>query len=161
MTEPEEVARIRAYLEQHRATYDREALRRKLVAEGSTPEAVDQAMTEAYGSADNASGPPVFGGQPRLYYLLIISILVVKVLVLPALLKYVYEAKGWWPPWAPPYQSILLLTPVELLVAAVLTRFAVPDWVSQAMFRAEVLYVVLLPVWVGVCTVVLQPPLFG
>ena len=161
MTAPEELAQIRAYLEQHRATYDREALRRKLLADGSTPAVVDLAITQVYGAADSTSDASGVGKKPRRYYLLVIGILVVKVLVLPALLIYVYEAKGWWPPWAPPYGSVLLLTPVEILVAAVLTRFAITAWVSQAMFRAVLLYVVLLPIWVGVCMVVVGQNIAG
>ena len=52
MTEPDRIARIRAYVERHRNTYHRDALRRWLIAEGYTAEDVDQVMAEVY--ADEA-----------------------------------------------------------------------------------------------------------
>jgi len=159
MADLEETARIRAYLEKHRATYDRAALRRKLLANGFTASAVDQAMTEVYGEAGLAPSGPVSGGKPVPYYLLVAGILFVNVLVLPALLKYAYEA---WSPYSPPYSVILQLgVPLELVLAWALRRFAAPAWLWQAIFRAVLLYVVLLPVWIGVCIAVLQPVLFG
>ncbi|GAC1655126.1 MAG: hypothetical protein NVS4B8_30280 [Herpetosiphon sp.] len=48
MADPEAVARIRFYLDAHKATYDREALRRQLLADGHDPALVDQALTEVY-----------------------------------------------------------------------------------------------------------------
>ena len=151
MAEPEKISEICAYLEEHRATYEREALRRKLLADGFTADVVDLAMTRVYGSADTGVITSKALGKPLLYYLLIIGILFVNVLVLPALLKYVYETQRWWPPWAPPYGRVVLVAPVEWLLAWVLRRFAAPSWLSQAVFRAVLLYLVFLPVWFGVC----------
>lgn len=43
------VDRIRAYLEQHKQTYTREALRERLIQDGHNPQAVDLAIAQAYG----------------------------------------------------------------------------------------------------------------
>lgn len=161
MTEPEEIAQIRAYLEEHRITYDREALRRQLLADGYSPYTVDLAITQVYSSADVPPAARLSGSPLLLYSLIVIGILFVNVLMLPALLKYVYEAQGWWPPWAPPYQVILLVVPAEWLLGWMLRRLAAPRWLWQGLHRAVLLYVVLLPVWIGVCIAVLQPVLFG
>jgi hypothetical protein len=140
MTELEEIAQIRAYLEKHRAAYDREALRRKLLADGFTADAVDLAMTQVYSSADVPPVARLFGSPLLLYSLIVIGILFVNVLMLPALLKYVYEAQGWWPPWAPPYERILLVAPVEGLLAWMLRRLRAPRWLWQGLYRAVLLY---------------------
>ena len=47
--EPANVERIRAYLEQHRDRYDREALRRQLLTDGQSREAVDLAIAQVFG----------------------------------------------------------------------------------------------------------------
>lgn len=65
------------------------------------------------------------------------------------------------PPWARPYQGVLLVAPAEWLLAWMLRRLAAPAWLWQGRYRAVLLYVVLLPVWIGVCVAVLQPVLFG
>jgi hypothetical protein len=49
MADPNAVATIRAYLEHHRHTYDREALRQKLLADGHDPAAIDLAVAQVYG----------------------------------------------------------------------------------------------------------------
>jgi hypothetical protein len=49
MSDPDRVARIRAYLEQHRDSYDREALRQQLLADGHDPQAIDLAMAQVFG----------------------------------------------------------------------------------------------------------------
>ena len=45
----EQIARIRAYLQRHRDTYDRDALRRQLLDDGYSAEEIDAAMAEVYG----------------------------------------------------------------------------------------------------------------
>lgn len=55
---PDSVARIRAYLEQHKQTYTREALQRKLLEDGHDPQAVDLALAQAYGFEVAATGAP-------------------------------------------------------------------------------------------------------
>jgi hypothetical protein len=57
VADPENVAHIRSYLEQHKATYDREALRAKLLADGHDAIAVDQALAEVYGAANQPPRP--------------------------------------------------------------------------------------------------------
>lgn len=49
MADHDRIAHIRAYLEQHGDTYDRDALRQRLLADGHDPEAVDLAMAQVYG----------------------------------------------------------------------------------------------------------------
>jgi hypothetical protein len=49
MTDSDRVARIRAFLEQHRDTYDRDALRQQLIADGHAPQDIDLAMAQVYG----------------------------------------------------------------------------------------------------------------
>lgn len=46
MADPSEVARIRAYLEQHKNTYTREALHEKLRADGADPAAIEAALAQ-------------------------------------------------------------------------------------------------------------------
>jgi hypothetical protein len=48
MADPEEVARIRAYLGQYRGTYSQAGLRRKLLADGHDPRTVEIAMAQVY-----------------------------------------------------------------------------------------------------------------
>lgn len=53
------VDRIRAYLEQHKQTYTREALRDRLIEDGHNPQAVDLAIAQAYGfQLSSTSRPP-------------------------------------------------------------------------------------------------------
>ena len=55
MADPSEIERIRAYLEQHRNTYDGDALGNNLLADGHDPEAIEQAMAQVYAEQQ---GPP-------------------------------------------------------------------------------------------------------
>jgi hypothetical protein len=57
MAEREDVARIRTYLEEHRATYTQAALRAKLLEDGHNQEAVDLAMAQVYGFAVPPASP--------------------------------------------------------------------------------------------------------
>lgn len=59
MADPENVARIRAYLEQHRQTYDKQALRVKLLSDGHAPAAVDLALAQVYGFEVTPGAKPV------------------------------------------------------------------------------------------------------
>ncbi|HEY0603086.1 MAG TPA: hypothetical protein VGD58_09255 [Herpetosiphonaceae bacterium] len=53
------VDRIRAYLEQHKQTYTREALRDRLIQDGHNPQAVDLAIAQAYGfQVSSTTAPP-------------------------------------------------------------------------------------------------------
>jgi hypothetical protein len=85
MPDSEQVARIRAYLEQHRQTYEREALRQKLLADGHDPQAVDLAMAQVFG-LQIAPAPSSGGfrlGRPG-YILLIVCTALLNILILPA-----------------------------------------------------------------------------
>ena len=65
MADSENVARIRAYLEQHRQTYDKQALRTKLLNDGHDPAAVELALAQVYGF-EVAPGPaPVVQNATR------------------------------------------------------------------------------------------------
>jgi hypothetical protein len=57
-SQADSVARIRAYLEQHKQTYTREALQRKLLEDGHNPQAVDLALAQAYGFQVAAGSAP-------------------------------------------------------------------------------------------------------
>lgn len=49
MADPEHVARVRAYLEEHRQRYDQNALRSQLLASGHPEAVVDLALAQVYG----------------------------------------------------------------------------------------------------------------
>ena len=51
-----DIAHIRAYLEQQREIYHRDALRTKLLEDGYAPESIERAMAQVYGGAQ---APPV------------------------------------------------------------------------------------------------------
>lgn len=60
------VDRIRAYLEQHKQTYTREALRSRLIEDGHNPQAVDLAIAQAYGFQVSSTSPPPGVNRTRL-----------------------------------------------------------------------------------------------
>jgi hypothetical protein len=66
MADAEHVARIRAYLEEHRSTYTREALQAQLLADGHPREAVDLALAQVYGFEVSPAGqsPPPLAPPP-------------------------------------------------------------------------------------------------
>lgn len=70
--------RLRQYLEQHRSTYTVDALRKKLIAEGVAPDAVDLAIAQtfpnAYAGPGTAPEAPVSRGWSVLTILLIIGV---------------------------------------------------------------------------------------
>ncbi len=63
MHDPELIARLRRYLEEHKSTYTIDALRKKLIAEGVAPDAVDLAISQSFpnayaGPAGTPPAPP-------------------------------------------------------------------------------------------------------
>jgi hypothetical protein len=56
--DPESIARIRGYLEEHRRVYDRDALRNKLLADGHPVQAVESAIAQVYGFEVKPTDPP-------------------------------------------------------------------------------------------------------
>jgi hypothetical protein len=84
MADSQETAHIRAYLEQHRATYDREALRQKLLADGHNREAVELAMAQVYGLQVAPQPAPASGSTVSRYWLLILGVVLLNVMLLPA-----------------------------------------------------------------------------
>ena len=72
MGEPNhDIARIRAYLEEHRAAYDQAVLRQQLLDDGHDPQAVDAAIAQVYGApaaepvqVEPLSAPSPPGGEP-------------------------------------------------------------------------------------------------
>lgn len=65
------VDRIRAYLEQHKQTYTREALRERLIEDGHNPQAVDLAIAQAYGF--QLSSTPAPPEMDRTRFILVIA----------------------------------------------------------------------------------------
>lgn len=59
MADPEYLGRIRAYLEQHRQTYDQAALRQKLLSDGHPESVVDLALAQVYGYDSPPPSPAV------------------------------------------------------------------------------------------------------
>lgn len=91
MADPEAVAHVRAYLEQHRATYTRDALRKQLLADGHDPQAVDQALAEVYFAPENAPPNPI----QRKSNILVILLVVVGTVLLNASLCVVTINTNW------------------------------------------------------------------
>lgn len=60
MSDPEEVARIVAYLQRNRYTYQRSVLHEKLLADGHAPAAIEEAMRLVYGAEASTSAWPEF-----------------------------------------------------------------------------------------------------
>ena len=60
--EPATVEQIRRYLETHRGTYDREALRQQLIKDGQPREAIDLAFAQVFGLSVTAA--PALAQQP-------------------------------------------------------------------------------------------------
>jgi len=58
MPDADDIARIRAYLKEHGATYERDALRTRLIADGHAPETVDLAIAQEYGFTVTGAAPP-------------------------------------------------------------------------------------------------------
>ncbi len=73
MADPEHVARVRSYLEEHRGTYERQALHAKLLEDGHDPEAVELALAQTYGFEVAPSSPPPPAGNTTTGLLLAIT----------------------------------------------------------------------------------------
>ena len=99
MADPEDVAPIRAYIEQHSKTYNRESLRRNLIRDGHDPQAVDTALEQAYGSG--AGVPTAQASRAGLYFFLAIlaGVAIHAVLVFVVIMLVVNgPSDGWlWP----------------------------------------------------------------
>jgi hypothetical protein len=83
MADPEDVARIRAYLQQHKETYEQQALRAKLLEDGHDPQAVELALAQTYGFQVAPSTPPVGGNTTGRLLLVITGTLLFNYVVLP------------------------------------------------------------------------------
>ena len=70
MADPDDIARIQAYIEQYSKTYNRESLRRNLIRDGHDPQAVDAALERVYGSG--AGAPTTQASRAGLYFILAI-----------------------------------------------------------------------------------------
>ncbi len=147
MHDPELAERIRAYIEQNRATYTIQALRSRLIADGVPAEAVDAVIAEMSGSAPY--GPPLQtprtaprGSTWRLgHFLLIVPLgVVANILVLTgAIAIYAYTYSN----------ALFLLVGVGALVGEVL--LAVKYAKSNSSVTAGLLVAICMtPVVVGV-----------
>ncbi len=112
MADSEQVARIRAYLEQHRHSYDRDTLRRKLLDEGYDPQAVDQAMAEVYGLKVESRAAQASGDITTQVLLVAAGIFLLNLLLLPILATVLLRSgAGSWT-WL-----VLLCIPLEIVAA--------------------------------------------
>ncbi len=82
MPDPDDIARIRAYLREHGTTYERDALRTRLIADGHSPETVDLAIAQEYGFVVTGTAPPAPSNRGRII-LVAIGIFLVNFVVLP------------------------------------------------------------------------------
>lgn len=94
MADPEHVARIRAYLQQHGGTYEQEALRAKLLEDGHDPEAVELALAQTYGFEVAPSSPPAGGNTTTRLLLAITATLLFNYLLLPILVLLLLQIGG-------------------------------------------------------------------
>ena len=82
MPDADDIARIRAYLREHGATYERDALRTRLIADGHAPETVDLAIAQEYGFAVTGAAPSAPSNRGRII-LVAIGVFLVNFVVLP------------------------------------------------------------------------------
>ncbi len=83
MPDADDIARIRAYLREHGATYERDALRTRLIADGHSPETVDLAIAQEYGFAVTGAAPPPDTRNRGRIILVAIGVFLVNFVVLP------------------------------------------------------------------------------
>lgn len=118
MSDAEYVARIRAYLEQHRATYDREALRQKLLADGHPPQAIELAMAQVYGFQVQNTAPTVQRDPALPLILTLIGIFLLNYVLIGLVVGLEINRGGdggiLW--------LLLLLIPIEVGAAIVVRR---------------------------------------
>lgn len=87
MGDSEQLARLRAYLEQHRATYTQEALRKQLLADGQPAQQVDLAIAQVYGFAvPGTTAAPAPPAQTTRIILIAAATFLVNYLGIPLLL---------------------------------------------------------------------------
>ncbi len=96
MAEQDQVARIRAYLEQHRQTYDRDTLRNKLLSDGHDRQAVDLAVAQVYGfDVPPSPTPPQKLPASNLKFILaIVGIFLFNYLALPLIVGFLTQTLG-------------------------------------------------------------------
>ncbi len=82
MPDPDDIARIHAYLREHGATYERDALRTRLIDDGHSPETVDLAIAQEYGFAVTGAAPSAPSNRRRII-LVAIGVFLVNFVVLP------------------------------------------------------------------------------
>ncbi|HSH77239.1 MAG TPA: hypothetical protein VLA19_01755 [Herpetosiphonaceae bacterium] len=151
----ERVARIRAYLDQHRSVYNADALRRKLLADGHERREVDQAMAQVFGAnaLPLARRPRFYARWARREWITFAGMLLFNGLVLPALVAY---AAGY-SPYGPDALLTALYIPLIVVGELVLTglfrnRFPM----VHPVFWASLMYFALLPVSIGACITIID-----
>lgn len=109
------VDRIRAYLEQHKQTYTREALRERLIQDGHNPQAIDLAIAQAYGFQVSTTPAPPETNRTQ-FILTIVGVFFFNYIVWAILFALTIEtnAAGLW--------AIPVMLIVEGIAAAALRR---------------------------------------
>jgi hypothetical protein len=92
MAEHDDAARIRAYLEEHRATYDQAALRAKLLEDGHDVEQIDLAMAQVYGFEVAPASPPPADNSRKSVILIAVGTFLANYSILPVLVIGVLSA---------------------------------------------------------------------
>jgi hypothetical protein len=113
------VERIRNYLEQHRDTYDRDALRRKLLNDGQPAQAVDLAIAQVYGLHVTAAQAPVEPAPSRRPFLLTLLGVLLLNFVASCTLTTILFSSGFAAPGA---FLLAALIPLELAIMAYFWR---------------------------------------
>jgi hypothetical protein len=116
MADSEYVARIRAYLEEHRQTYDQAALRAKLLADGHPESIVDLALAQVYGyEPPPTPAPPQRSGLPL--WLTIVLTFFGTYVVLALLFGAAIDSSNGFVTLSP-----LLLLPLQIIVTLLVRR---------------------------------------
>lgn len=118
MADAEYVARIRAYLEQHRNEYDRDALRQKLLSDGHPPQLVDVAMAQVYGFTVAPNAPPVQRDPALPLVLTIVGVFLLNYILLGIALTVLVNSDTI----SAAYWAFLLLIPLEVGASIVVRR---------------------------------------
>ena len=158
MPDPDDIARIRAYLKEHGTTYERDALRTRLIADGHSLETVDLAIAQEYGFAVTGAAPSAPSNRGRII-LVAIGVFLVNFVVLPlviGLLAQQVNAAAFGNFLIGSIGLVVLALAVES-VAAVITRRSDPV-LSRGLTWGVLL--TLLPIvggvlLVGVCIIAL------
>jgi hypothetical protein len=117
MADSEYVARIRAYLEEHRQTYDQAALRAKLLTDGHPESVVDLALAQVYGydPPPATPAPPQRNGPPL--WLTIVLTFFGTYIVLALLFGAAIDSSNGFVTLSP-----LLLLPLQIIAMLVVRR---------------------------------------